>query len=236
MFRKNLSKASLFGEKDFQWRGGEVSRLESLMDAVFAIAVTLLIVSRDVPSNFQEFTDVMWGFAGFAVTFIFLFWIWYAHFIFHRRYGLEDKYTIFLNSVLIFVILFYIYPLKFLATVLISGMLTNLFGISFVGGFDGYIDMRILTIVYSVGFFMISLVLSLLYMHAYSKRELLELNEIELEKTVVSYQSFVIITLFALTSILLGYFNFGPIAGFIYFFIGPVIFLHFWLKEKITKT
>jgi hypothetical protein len=59
MFRKHLSKDSLFGEKDFRWRGGEISRLESLVDAVFAIAVTLLIVSREVPSSFYDFVNVM---------------------------------------------------------------------------------------------------------------------------------------------------------------------------------
>ena len=95
--RKSIENKGLFKEPNFRWRGGEVSRLESLIDAVFAIAVTLLIVSRDIPSNFQEFINVMWGFAGFVVTFTFLFWIWYCHFIFHRRYGLEDKFTVFLN-------------------------------------------------------------------------------------------------------------------------------------------
>ena len=233
--RKSIENKGLFNEPNFRWRGGEVSRLESLVDAVFAIAVTLLIVSRDVPSNFQEFVNVMWGFAGFVATFTFLFWIWYCHFIFHRRYGLEDKYTIYLNSVLIFVVLFYIYPLKFLASVLISGLLINFFGVNLDPGFYGYIDMRILTIVYSLGFFMISLVLCLLYRHAYIKRELLELNKLELEKTIEDYHSFIILSLFALLSIMLGYFNFGAIAGFIYFFIGPTIFVYFWLIDKYKK-
>ena len=230
--RKTIGDKGLFSEPNFRWRGGDVSRLESLIDAVFAIAVTLLIVSRDIPSNFQEFINVMWGFAGFVVTFTFLFWIWYCHFIFHRRYGIEDKFTILLNSVLIFVILFYIYPLKFLATVLISGLLTNFFGINMDPGFYGYIDMRILTIVYSFGFFMISLVLSLLYRHAYINRNLLELDEFELGKTIEDYHSFIILSLFALLSIILGYFNFGAIAGFIYFFIGPTIFIYFWLLNR----
>ena len=100
MFRKYISKDSLLGEKDFRWRGGEVSRLESLVDGVFAIAVTLLIVSRDVPQSFQDFINVMWTFSGFIITFTFLFMIWYAHYLFHRRYGLEDFQTIFLNCLL----------------------------------------------------------------------------------------------------------------------------------------
>ena len=80
----------VFKEKDFKWRGGNVSRLESIVDAVFAIAVTLLIVSRDIPSDFDEFMNVMLSFVGFIFTFTFLFMIWYAHYLFHRRFGLED--------------------------------------------------------------------------------------------------------------------------------------------------
>ena len=35
-------------DQAFRWRGGEVSRLEGLSDAVFAFAVTLLVVSLEV--------------------------------------------------------------------------------------------------------------------------------------------------------------------------------------------
>ena len=109
---------SIFKESNFKWRGGNVSRLEAIVDAIFAIAVTLLIVSRDIPKDFEEFTSVMLSFVGFGITFSFLFMIWYAHYLFHRRFGLEDYTTIILNSILIFFILFYIYPLKFLSEVL----------------------------------------------------------------------------------------------------------------------
>ena len=34
--------------------------------------------------------------------------------MFFRRYGLQDAWTVFLNWVLLFVVLFYVYPLKFL--------------------------------------------------------------------------------------------------------------------------
>ena len=231
--RKIIENKRMFKEKNFRWRGGEVSRLESLVDAVFAIAVTLLIVSRDVPSTFDEFTNVMWSFAGFLITFSFLFGLWYSHFMFHRRYGLEDGYTIILNSIFIFVILFYIYPLKFLASILIGSMLTNVFGVTADFGFYGPIDMRILIIVYSFGFFMISLIMGLLYHHAYYNRDKLDLNQLELSKTKEHRQIFLIYGIFAAVSIILSYLNYGPIAGFIYFFIGPIMFLSFWIPEKI---
>jgi hypothetical protein len=41
-------------EPHFRWRGGEITRLEGFTDAVFAFAVTLLVVSLEVPHMFEE--------------------------------------------------------------------------------------------------------------------------------------------------------------------------------------
>jgi hypothetical protein len=46
-------------ERDFRWRGGEIARIEGLSDAVFAFAVTLLVVSLEVPKTFTELATVM---------------------------------------------------------------------------------------------------------------------------------------------------------------------------------
>ena len=166
------------GDKNFTtWRGGDISRLEALTDAVFAIAITLLIVTHDVPRDYEHFRSVMWGFCGFAVTFFALIAIWYNTFKFHRRFGIEDGYTIFLSSILIFVVLFYIYPLKFMAQIVINMMiLKNSFGIDFDIGFSGEIDTYHLFIIYGGGFFFIWLILGLMYLHAYNKRKILELD------------------------------------------------------------
>lgn len=95
-------------------RGESVSRVEALSDAVLGFAITLLIVSLEVPRTFGELMNVVKGFPVFAICFALLIQIWYKHYVFFRRYGLEDFGTIVLNAVLLFVILFYVYPLKFL--------------------------------------------------------------------------------------------------------------------------
>src|SRR5215813_12913085 len=109
------------GEKDFRWRGGEITRLEGFSDAVFAFAVTLLVVSLEVPRAFHELIETMRGFPAFGVCFALLAQTWYNHCRFFRRYGLQDAWSVFLNCALLFFVLFYVYPLKFLFSTLFTG-------------------------------------------------------------------------------------------------------------------
>ena len=120
MFRKAIADKMPDGS-GFRLRGHEVKRIEAFCDAVFAFAVTLLIVSLEVPKSFEELMVTMRGFFAFGVSFVLLMLIWYEQNIFFRRYGLDDLRTIILNCTLIFLVLFYVYPLKFLFTLLLSG-------------------------------------------------------------------------------------------------------------------
>ena len=102
----------------FRWRGTEISRIEGLSDAVFAFAVTLLVVSLEAPKTFADLTRLMHGFVSFGVCFaLLLLMIWHAQYIYVRRYALDDKTSFLLNAMLLFVVAFYVYPLKFLLTV-----------------------------------------------------------------------------------------------------------------------
>lgn len=107
-------------ERGFRFRGTEVARVECFSDAVFAFALTLLVVSLEVPRSFDELLERMRGFPVFALCFAMLMHVWYQHHRFFRRYGLEDPLTITLNSVLLFVVLFFVYPLKFLFSIVVA--------------------------------------------------------------------------------------------------------------------
>src|SRR5581483_11802001 len=104
----------------FRWRGTEVSRIEGLSDAVFAFAVTLLVVSLEVPKTFDELMVVMRGFFSFAVCFALLLQVWHEQYRFFCRYNLQDSTSFVLNCILLFLVLFYVYPLKFLFSFLIN--------------------------------------------------------------------------------------------------------------------
>src|SRR5476649_402594 len=97
-----------------KWRSHEPSRIETFSDAAFAFALTLIIVSIEVPKSFNDLVETMKGTFSFAICFAVLFSVWNNQNIFFRRYGLTDSYTIVLNAVLLFVVLIYTYPLKFL--------------------------------------------------------------------------------------------------------------------------
>ncbi len=113
MIRSRLSHKGTPIPSAFRWRSREVSRLEGLSDAVMGFALTLLVVSLEVPQTFDALLATMRGFAAFAVCFGLLIVIWHEHYTFFRRYGLHDTYVMVWNTVLLFVIVFYVYPLKF---------------------------------------------------------------------------------------------------------------------------
>ena len=160
--------------------------------------------------------------------------IWLVNFKFHRRFGLEDGMTIFLNSLFIFVVLFFIYPLKFLAQVLINWGVMHLgFGVEFDVGFTGVIDSHSLFIIYGFGGFLIWFTIILMYIHAYRKRDVLELDnkELQITKDVILANS--VVCFIIICSMILAINKIDAWTGIIYMFITPLIFLVFFLRDKI---
>jgi len=103
-------------------RRAETSRLEGFSDAVFAFALTHLVVSLQVPNSYDELGRTLRSFVAFAASCAALIWIWYLHRQFFRRFGPGDGPMIVLNSTLLFVVLLYVYPLKFLSTLVLGSL------------------------------------------------------------------------------------------------------------------
>ena len=173
----------------FRLRGREVTRLESFSDAVFGFALTLLVVSLDVPKSFDDLLSTMRGFPAFALCFLFLALIWNGHYKFCRRYGLDDGTARFLTCVMLFLVLFYVYPLKFLFNISIASLL---FGTNLPVSMSQS-QFTTLLVVYGLGFAAVYAAMALLYLHAYRLRAALELSP--LEKFDTRYQLFRLLTL-----------------------------------------
>ena len=157
-------------------RHHDISRLEAFSDAVFAFALTLLVVALEVPKSYEELMKLMGGFLSFACCFSVLVWIWYEHNLFFRRYGLQDPYTVVLNGGLLFVVLFYVYPLKF--------MFDSWFARFTALPHKSIVPMSLMQLssasaIYGLGFFLLFVMFGLLYLHAYRKREELALKPME---------------------------------------------------------
>lgn len=175
--RSSLALRSIGIPEGFRVRGEEVSRVEGFSDAAFAFALTLLVISLEVPASFGQLLDLLRGLPAFAVCFATIVWLWCAHYKFFRRYGLEDAKTVALNAALLFVIMVYVFPLKFLFTVAIGSM-TGLQPLAtpmtIVGG-----QVRELFVVYGLGFIAVFALLACMNRRAWNLREELELNELE---------------------------------------------------------
>ena len=158
-------------------RRHDISRLEAFSDAAFAFALTLLVVSLDVPRSYGELMGLLKGFLSFACCFALLVWIWHEHNMFFRRYGLQDPSTVFLNGILLFVVLFYVYPLKF--------MFDSMFAQMIPGAYPdlqrmSLVELRRASIIYALGFVVLFGMFALLYGHAYRRRRDLELDHLEI--------------------------------------------------------
>src|SRR6476619_3961233 len=168
MIREKLIEKKIGKETSFRWRSEEISRIEGLSDAVFGFAITLLVVSLEVPKTFNELAQAMSGFGAFAISFALLFLVWYNQHKFFRRYGLQDTATVLLNAVLLFVVLFYVYPLKFLFSFLINKLTGGHGEVRLPNGnFEPMIEnpeqMSTLMIIFGVGYLAVFLVFVALY-------------------------------------------------------------------------
>ncbi|MEA2604682.1 MAG: hypothetical protein QOF89_5674 [Acidobacteriota bacterium] len=193
MLRDKLVDRHVHRPGEFRWRSREISRLEGLSDAVFGFAITLLIVALEVPRTSGELLETMHGFVSFGLTFAMLYALWYRQFLFFRRYGMEDHVTAILNGALLFVVLFFVFPLKFILGVLINRLLG--YG-KMVRLPNGTLERAIrpehfgpMMAIYGLGLSAVFAIFALLYAHAYRKREELGLNELEIWDTRLSIES-----------------------------------------------
>lgn len=213
-------RPGLLPEKEFRWRSGEVTRLEAFCDVVFGFAMTLLVVSLEVPHSYAELIADMRGFIPFAICFSQLVMIWATHYRFSRRYGLEDNYTIFLSMVMLFLVLVYVYPLKFVFSLVFSELTGGEMGRGIT-----YHQASVLMRIYALGFSSVFVLFVLMYRHAYALRKQLRLNPIETLHTRTAIESAIIMAMVGLASFAIS-FESPNWAGWFYLVIGPVLTIH----------
>jgi hypothetical protein len=244
MIREKLVDKGVGDSRKFRWRSHEISRIEALSDAVFAFAVTLLVVALEVPKTYDELMEVMRGFGAFAICFALLFVVWFNQYKFFRRYGLNDNLTIVMNAVLLFVVLFYVYPLKFVFTFLVDKFTGGHGEVRLPNGtVEGMVEsadqVANLMIIFGVGYVAVFGVFALLNWHAYRKRAQLELTELEAFDTRTDIRESLLnvsIGVVSLAIAILGGGRFAGISGMIYMLTPVVMTVHGMWNGRRRKT
>ncbi len=226
-------------EHAFRFRGNEIGRIEALSDAVFAFSISLLVASLEVPQTFDELIIITKGAIPFFLTVALVFLFWYRQYIFFRRYGLSDLIIILLNLAYLAVIIFYLYPLKFLFSLLISSW----FGIDlFVKATEkGLVvlsneDFPQLIILFSIGYFLIWFIIYLLHKHILRSAKLFSFTPFEKMFTQKEVKGALWNCFVGLTALIFAYFRLEKLAGICYLFIPFVLIINQYIfKAKVKK-
>src|SRR5438045_4940885 len=159
----------------FRLRGMEITRLETFIDAVFAFAITMLVIAtQQIPDDIETLLAAFKNVPSFVASIIVLGIFWRGHWVSSRRYGLGDGASIFSSWAMIVTMLIYIYPLK----AIFSSMWFLLSGgrVGHVLGAHSESQVRALFATFALGFTAIALEMVLLNLRAWQLREPLRLN------------------------------------------------------------
>ena len=148
-------------------------RLEMFADVILGFAVTLAVVSLEVPRSSHELLLLARGFGSFLVTFAALFYLWKSINRFFKRYAVDDDTVTWICGGILFTAVFYTYPLKFLA----SNLLDPLFGLP-GAAMDENDKWQVLAL-YGAGIGVLMLLFWALYRHVWNLRDSLALDDAE---------------------------------------------------------
>ncbi len=197
-------------------------RIEAFSDAVFALATALLLLSEKLPESWHDLMRHMRGFAAFGVTFAILLMIWWMHHEFFKKYHVADAGTVAWNGLLLFLVLFYVYPMKFLWAGFIGwgisrGALSTLPPDAFEGS-----DLGLLFTLYGLGFAGVFLCFVMLHLHAMKRLALTGAARFEAKLSIEFHLVFVVVAALSVALAISGIGLRWGMAGWVYALIGPL--------------
>ena len=137
-------------------------RLDQFVDAAFAFAVTLLVISAAAPpQTLDDLSTALFNIPASAGAFVLIVLFWSSHRVFGRLAERRDGITILLSLAIVFTVLVYVYPLRLLMQSMfywLSG--GRLPGEQLIGS---YRDLSTLYVIYGWGFAILSALYAALF-------------------------------------------------------------------------
>jgi uncharacterized membrane protein len=100
---------SLPRRRGFRLRGIQMTRLETFTDAAFAFAVSMLVIAaQQIPDNIASLLAAFRNVPTFVSSIAVLGIFWWGHWLWSRRYGLEDGASIVISWGMIVTVLIFI--------------------------------------------------------------------------------------------------------------------------------
>jgi len=160
----------------FRLRGMQMTRLETFIDAAFAFAISMLVIaSQQIPDDIATLLAAFRHVPTFVCSIFVIGIFWRGHWLWSRRYGLEDGLSILISWSMLVTILILIYPLK----VVFGAMwyfLSNGSAGRPLSSHTTEMQARTIFAIYALGLIAISAEILLLYLRAWQLREPLRLN------------------------------------------------------------
>ncbi len=181
-------------------RGDKTTRVEAFVDASFAFALTLLVIAGDrIPGSVGELVVAVKGLPAYAASFLLVMKVWTGHVDWSRAYGLDDAMSRRLSLLLVFLVLIFMYPLKMVFGALFSALTGGWLPARFT--LAGLHELPALFVTFGAAFGSLGVVMALLYLHAWRRRDALGLSEGECVLTRARMLNWWLVPAVALVSI-----------------------------------
>ena len=168
-------------------RGENMTRIETFVDAAFAFAFTMLVISIDeIPRSPSELFLLSRDIPAFIISAGIVGSIWLTHATWSRTFGLQDGVTILLSLGLVMLVLVFVYPIKLVIQATVVYLSVTVLGTTILETAifenEGWANGGVASLFtyFSLGFMVLSAIIILLYLNSLRHRQELVLSHYEI--------------------------------------------------------
>lgn len=186
----------------FRHRGERTTRLEAFVDAAFAFALSLVVISvGNVPGTPEELMRALKSVPAFAACFWLIAAFWRGHVDWSERFGLDDARSRQWSLLLIFLALIFVFPLKIVFATFFAWITGGVLPPMFQFRTDA--DVQRMFQAFAVALGSMGAALFALNLHAWRQRERLGLDAIEVDALRLVMRLWALLPVFSLASLAL---------------------------------